>query len=542
MNNISLTERPEWQALREHYDVVKDLTMRSLFEGDPARLSRFSMTAGDLFLDYSKNRVTEETMKLLLDLPERLGLRKEIDGMFGGEKINRTEDRAVLHVALRAPEGSTILVDGENVVPGVHRVLKQMSEFADKVRSGEWKGFTGKPIRNVINIGIGGSDLGPAMATAALGAYADPELRVRFISNVDGTHFAETVRDLDPAETLFVICSKTFTTQETLTNAHSARVWSLAALGDEAAVAAHFVAVSTNAKDVAEFGIDTDNMFEFWDWVGGRYSLCSAIGLSLMIAIGPKNFYEMLEGFRVMDHHFHQAPFKENMPVIMALLGIWYNNFFGAQSYAVLPYDQYLARFPAYLQQLDMESNGKSVDREGRRVNYQTGPIVWGEAGTNGQHAFYQLIHQGTKLIPADFIGFCSSHNPLSDHHLKLMANFIAQPEALAFGKTPEEVRAEGVDERLVPFKTFEGNKPTNTILAESLTPRVLGQLIALYEHKIFVQGQIWDIYSFDQFGVELGKVLAKNILSELTAPEEPVLDHDSSTDGIIRRVREGKK
>ena len=542
MNNISLTERPEWQALREHYDVVKDLTMRSLFEGDPARASRFSMTAGDLFLDYSKNWVTEETMKLLLDLPERLGLRKEIDGMFGGEKINRTEDRAVLHVALRAPEGSTILVDGENVVPGVHRVLKQMSEFADKVRSGEWKGFTGKPIRNVINIGIGGSDLGPAMATAALGAYADPELRVRFISNVDGTHFAETVRDLDPAETLFVICSKTFTTQETLTNAHSARVWSLAALGDEAAVAAHFVAVSTNAKDVAEFGIDTDNMFEFWDWVGGRYSLCSAIGLSLMIAIGPKNFYEMLEGFRVMDHHFHQAPFKENMPVIMALLGIWYNNFFGAQSYAVLPYDQYLARFPAYLQQLDMESNGKSVDREGRRVNYQTGPIVWGEAGTNGQHAFYQLIHQGTKLIPADFIGFRSSHNPLSDHHLKLMANFIAQPEALAFGKTPEEVRAEGVDERLVPFKTFEGNKPTNTILAESLTPRVLGQLIALYEHKIFVQGQIWDIYSFDQFGVELGKVLAKNILSELTAPEEPVLDHDSSTNGIIRRVREGKK
>ena len=542
MNNISLTERPEWQALREHYDVVKDLTMRSLFDGDSDRASRFSMTAGDLFLDYSKNRVTEETMRLLLDLPERLGLRKAIDGMFGGEKINRTEDRAVLHVALRAPEGYSILVEGENVVPGVHRVLRQMSEFAEKVRTGEWKGFTGKPIRNVINIGIGGSDLGPAMATAALGAYADPELRVRFISNVDGTHFAETVRDLDPAETLFVICSKTFTTQETLTNAHSARVWSLAALGDEAAVAAHFVAVSTNAKDVAEFGIDTDNMFEFWDWVGGRYSLCSAIGLSLMIAIGPKNFYEMLEGFRVMDHHFHQAPFKENMPVIMALLGIWYNNFFGAQSYAVLPYDQYLARFPAYLQQLDMESNGKSVDREGRRVNYQTGPIVWGEAGTNGQHAFYQLIHQGTKLIPADFIGFRSSHNPLSDHHLKLMANFIAQPEALAFGKTPEEVRAEGVDERLVPFKTFEGNKPTNTILAESLTPRVLGQLIALYEHKIFVQGQIWDIYSFDQFGVELGKVLAKNILSELTAPEEPVLDHDSSTNGIIRRVREGKK
>jgi len=538
MKNITLTERPEWKALLKHYDGIKELTMRSLFEGDPARASRFSVTAGDLFLDYSKNRVTEETMKLLLALPERLDLRKAIDSMFGGEKINRTEDRAVLHVALRAAEGTSILVDGENVVPGVHRVLRQMSEFAEKVRSGDWKGFTGKPIRNVVNIGIGGSDLGPAMATAALGAYANPELRVQFVSNVDGTHFAETVRGLDPAETLFIICSKTFTTQETLTNAHSARVWSLAALGDEAAVAAHFVAVSTNAKDVAEFGIDTDNMFEFWDWVGGRYSLCSAIGLSLMIAIGPGHFYEMLEGFRIMDHHFHSAPFGENMPVIMALLGIWYNNFFGAQSYAVLPYDQYLSRFSAYLQQLDMESNGKSVDREGRRVNYQTGPIVWGEAGTNGQHAFYQLIHQGTKLIPADFIGFCSSHNPLSDHHLKLMANYIAQPEALAFGKTPEEVRAEGVDERLIPFKTFEGNRPTNTILAESLTPGVLGQLIALYEHKIFVQGQIWDIYSFDQFGVELGKVLAKNVLSELTAPEEQILDHDSSTDGIIRRVR----
>ncbi|HDL64654.1 MAG TPA: glucose-6-phosphate isomerase [Proteobacteria bacterium] len=541
MNNITLTERPEWRALREHYDEVRDLTMRELFKVDPDRASRFSMTADDLFLDYSKNRVSEGTMKLLLALPERLGLREAIDSMFGGEKINRTEDRAVLHIALRAPEGYSILVDGENVVPGVHRVLKQMSEFAEKVRSGEWKGFTGKPIRNVINIGIGGSDLGPAMAVGALGSYADPRLKVEFVSNVDGTHFAETVRDLDPAETLFIICSKTFTTQETLTNAHSARTWCLSALGDEAAVAAHFVAVSTNAKDVAEFGIDTDNMFEFWDWVGGRYSLCSAIGLSLMIAIGPEHFYEMLEGFRVMDHHFHHAPFGENMPVIMALLGIWYNNFFGAQSYAVLPYDQYLSRFPAYLQQLDMESNGKSVDREGRRVNYQTGPIVWGEAGTNGQHAFYQLIHQGTKLIPADFIGFCSSHNPLSDHHLKLMANFIAQPEALAFGKTPEEVRGEGVDERLVPFKTFEGNRPTNTIMAESLTPRVLGELIALYEHKIFVQGHIWDIYSFDQWGVELGKVLAKKVLAELTAPDDPVLDHDSSTDAIIRRVRRGE-
>jgi glucose-6-phosphate isomerase len=434
------------------------------------------------------------------------------------------------------------LVDGENVVPGVHRVLKRMSAFARKVRSGEWKGFTGQPIRNVINIGIGGSDLGPAMATAALQAYSDPRLTVKFVSNVDGTHFAEAVRDLDPAETLFVICSKTFTTQETLTNAHSARDWCLGALGDEAAVAAHFVAVSTNAKDVAEFGIDTANMFEFWDWVGGRYSLCSAIGLSLMLAIGPKHFFEMLEGFRAMDHHFHHAPFAENMPVILALLGVWYNNFFGAQSYVVLPYDQYLSRFPAYLQQLDMESNGKSVDRQGCRVNYQTGPIVWGEAGTNGQHAFYQLIHQGTKLIPADFIGFCSSHNPLSDHHLKLMANFIAQPEALAFGKTPEEVRAEGVDESLIPFKTFEGNRPTNTILAESLTPRVLGQLIALYEHKIFVQGQIWDIFSFDQWGVELGKVLARKVLAELADPQEPSLDHDSSTNAIIRRVRKGMR
>ena len=542
MENISLTERPEWKDLREHYKEVRELTMRELFRGDSSRADRFSMEAGDLFLDYSKNRVTEETMNLLLALPDSLDLRKAISGMFGGEKINGTEGRAVLHVALRAQEGSSILVDGENVVPGVHRVLKQMSEFADKIRSGEWKGFTGKQIRNVINIGIGGSDLGPAMATSALRAYGDPRLKVAFVSNVDGTHFAETVRGLNPAETLFIICSKTFTTQETLTNAHSARDWCLSALGDEAAVAAHFVAVSTNAKDVAEFGIDTDNMFEFWDWVGGRYSLCSAIGLSLMLAIGRDNFYEMLDGFRSMDHHFQHAPFECNMPVIMALLGIWYNNFFGAQSYAVLPYDQYLSRFPAYLQQLDMESNGKSVDREGDRVNYQTGPIVWGEAGTNGQHAFYQLIHQGTKLIPADFIGFCVSHNPLSDHHLKLMANFIAQPEALAFGKTPEEVRAEGVDEALVPFKTFEGNKPTNTILAKSLTPRVLGQLIALYEHKIFVQGQIWDIYSFDQWGVELGKVLAKKILSELTDPEEPALDHDSSTDGIILRVRRGER
>lgn len=540
MKRIGLTDRTEWKALEKHYQQVKDLTMRELFQSDPSRSSRFSMAAGDLFLDYSKNRINRETMKLLLELPEKLGLRQAIDDMFDGVKINRTEDRAVLHVALRAPEEVAIKVDEEDVVPSVHKVLKRMGEFACNVRSGRWRGYSGKAIRNVINIGIGGSDLGPAMATEALRAYAEPGLKVEFISNVDGTHFAETVRDLDPAETLFIICSKTFTTQETLTNAHSARAWCLTGLKDEEAIAAHFVAVSTNAKDVAEFGINPENMFEFWDWVGGRYSLCSAIGLALMIAIGPEHFSEMLKGFRIMDLHFFNNAFNENMPVILALLGIWYNNFFGAQSYAVLPYDQYLERFPAYLQQLDMESNGKSVDRYGRRVNYQTGPIVWGEAGTNGQHAFYQLIHQGTKMIPADFIGFCTSHNPLRDHHLKLMANFVAQPEALAFGKTPAEVKAEGVDDNLVPFKSFSGNKPTNTILAQRLTPSVLGQLIALYEHKIFVQGQIWDIFSFDQWGVELGKVLAKKILLELSQPDEPILSHDSSTNQIIRRVRNG--
>lgn len=540
MEKTCLTEMPEWKALLAHYKKVKDLSMRSLFQKNPIRAKRFSLESGDLFLDYSKNRITKETMRLLLALPEAVGLRKAIDDMFGGEKINRTESRAVLHVALRAPKGASILLDGENVVPGVHRVLGQMSAFAWKVRSGKWKGFTGRPIRNVINIGIGGSDLGPAMATEALKAYADPKLTVRFVSNVDGTHFAETVRDLNPAETLFIICSKTFTTQETLTNARSARGWCVGALGSEEAVSAHFVAVSTNGEEVTAFGIDAENMFELWDWVGGRYSLCSAIGLSLMIAIGPEHFGEMLAGFHIMDHHFHDAPFEENMPVILALVGIWYNNFFGAQSYAVLPYDQYLSRFPAYLQQLDMESNGKSVDRHGRRVNYQTGPIVWGEAGTNGQHAFYQLIHQGTKLVPADFIGFCTSHNPLGDHHEKLLANFIAQPEALAFGKNPDQVRAEGVEESLVPFKTFEGNRPTNTILAECLTPSVLGQLIALYEHKIFTQGQIWNINSFDQWGVELGKVLAKQILNELISREEPTLDHDPSTNALIRRVRAG--
>jgi len=539
MAKVRLTDRPEWRALEEHYRRIKYFHLRTLFADDPDRAEKFSLSAGDLFLDYSKNRIVGESLSLLLKLAEACGLRGAIEAMFAGEKINRTEDRAVLHAALRAPGDAVITVDGADVIPGVHRVLERMAAFARKVRSGEWKGYTGRPVRNVINIGIGGSDLGPAMATEALRSYADPKLEVRFVSNVDGTHFAETVKGLDPAETLFIICSKTFTTQETITNAESARDWCLGTLGSEEAVAAHFVAVSTNGEKVSAFGIDTANMFEFWDWVGGRYSLGSAIGLALMIAIGPERFREMLEGFRLMDRHFRRSDFVENMPVILALLGIWYNNFFGAQSYAVLPYDQYLNRFPAYLQQLDMESNGKSVDREGRPVDYQTGPIVWGEAGTNGQHAFYQLIHQGTKLVPADFIGFRRSRNPLSDHHRKLLANLVAQPEALAFGKTEEEVRAEGVEERLVPFKIFPGNRPTNTILADELTPSVLGQLIALYEHKIFTQGWIWDIYSFDQWGVELGKVLAKNVLRELSDPAAPLDGHDPSTAALIQRLRQ---
>ncbi|MCX6349762.1 MAG: glucose-6-phosphate isomerase [Candidatus Aureabacteria bacterium] len=542
MNRRPANETDSWKALEDHYRKVKDVHLRELFRKDRHRAATFSLQADDLYLDYSKNRVTAETMRLLFALAETVGLRTAIDDMFAGKKINRTEDRAVLHIALRAPINTRIVVDGKNVVPAVHQVLEQMGEFARKVRSGEWKGYTGKRVRNVVNIGIGGSDLGPAMATEALRPYSERALTVRFVSNVDGTHFAEAVRDLDPAETLFVVCSKTFTTQETLTNALSARQWLLESLQDAAAVAKHFVAVSTNAKEVKAFGIDLKNMFEFWDWVGGRYSLCSAIGLSLMIAIGPENFREMLGGFYAMDRHFAEAPLEKNLPVILALLGLWYNNFFGAQSYAVLPYDQYLSRFPAYLQQLDMESNGKSVDREGRAVGYQTGPIVWGEPGTNGQHAFYQLIHQGTKLIPADFIGFSAAHNPLGDHHLKLLANFIAQTEALAFGKTAEEVKTEGVKEELIPFKTFAGNKPTNTILAKSLTPSVLGQLIALYEHKVFTQGVIWDIYSFDQWGVELGKQLAKKILAELESKTEPKLAHDSSTVALIRRIREDRR
>ena len=496
------------------------------------------MEALGIFLDYSKNRVTDETIRLLLDLAKSCHLRERIDSMFAGEKINFTENRAVLHVALRAPENQSILVDGENVVPKVHHVLDRMAAFAMKVRSGEWKGYTGKRIRHVVNIGIGGSDLGPMMAYEALKHYADRGITLRFVSNIDGTDLTEATRDLDPAETLFVICSKTFTTIETLTNARSARAWCLAALQDDRAVAKHFVAVSTNANEVRQFGIDTANMFEFWDWVGGRYSYDSAIGLSLMIGIGPEHFRDMLAGFHAMDEHFRTAPFEKNLPVLLGLLGVWYGNFFGTESHAILPYDQYLWRLSAYFQQLDMESNGKRVDSEGQPVNYQTGPIIWGQPGTNGQHAFYQLIHQGTRLIPCDFIGFCHTLNPIGQHHDQLMANLFAQTEALAFGKTADEVGAEGIHPSLIPHRTFEGNHPTNTILALKLTPEILGRIIAMYEHKVFVQGTIWNINSFDQWGVELGKVLAKRITSELVSEAEPALHHDSSTNALIQRYR----
>jgi glucose-6-phosphate isomerase len=533
-----LTRRPEWKALEEHYQRVRDIHLRSLFAADPQRGERFALEAAGVYLDYSKNRVTSETMDLLLKLAESSGLRQRIDAMFNGEKINVTEQRAVLHVALRAPKGSTILVDGQNVVPEVHAVLEKMADFANRVRSGEWRGYTGKRIRTIINIGIGGSDLGPFMAYEALKYYSDREITARFVSNIDGTDFVEATLDLDPAETLFIVSSKTFTTLETLTNAHSARSWCLAALGDERAIAKHFVAVSTNTAEVEKFGIDPANMFEFWDWVGGRYSYDSAIGLSLMIAIGPERFYQMLAGFHEMDEHFRGAPFERNLPVILGLLGIWYNNFFGAQTVAILPYDQYLSRLPAYFQQLDMESDGKHVDLEGNPVDYQTGPIIWGQPGTNGQHAFYQLIHQGTKLIPCDFIGFCQTLNPLGQHHDLLMANLFAQTEALAFGKTAEEVAADGVPAFQVPHRTFEGNHPTNTILLDRLTPATLGKLIALYEHKVFVQGTIWHINSFDQWGVELGKVLAQRIIPELESVSAPDLKHDSSTNTLIRRYR----
>ncbi|WP_034337297.1 glucose-6-phosphate isomerase [Deinococcus misasensis] len=532
------TELPAWKALEAHYQEIQHLHLRELFQQDPTRGERLTAEADGLFLDYSKNRVNDLTLKLLLDLAREAGLEQHRAAMFSGEKINTTENRAVLHTALRAPKGAEIIVDGVNVVPEVHEVLDRMAAFSEKVRSGSWLGYTGKPIKTVVNIGIGGSDLGPVMAYEALRAYSNRGITCKFVSNVDGTDFAEAVHGLNPEETLFVVSSKTFTTIETLTNAHSARNWLLSGLKDDAAVAKHFVAVSTNAKEVSKFGIDTDNMFGFWDWVGGRYSMDSAIGLSLMIAIGPDHFRDMLSGFHAMDQHFQNAPLEANLPVLMGLLGIWYNNFFGAESVAILPYDQYLARFSAYLQQLDMESNGKYVRVGGEVVNYQTGPVVWGQPGTNGQHAFYQLIHQGTKLIPADFIGFAQSLNPSGRHHDLLMANFFAQTEALAFGKTSEEVAAEGISGSLVQHKTFEGNRPTNTLLATRLTPFVLGQLIALYEHKVFVQGVIWDINSFDQWGVELGKVLANRITPELESADATALNHDSSTNHLIRRYR----
>ncbi len=542
MSVLPLRKRPAWDALQSHFRQVEPLHLRKLFADDPKRAEKLSLEAVGLFLDYSKNRITEETVPLLIHLAEESGLREHIDAMFSGQKINITEDRAVLHVALRAPRDAVITVDGVNVVPEVHAVLDRMAAFADQVRSGAWKGHSGRPIRNVINIGIGGSDLGPVMAYEALRHYSQRDLTFRFVSNVDGTDFAEATRDLDPAETLFIVSSKTFTTLETMTNAHSARAWCLNALGDEAAIARHFVAVSTNAEEVRRFGIDTANMFEFWDWVGGRYSMDSAIGLSTMIAIGPDHFREMLAGFHAMDEHFRTAPFDRNLPVIMGLLAVWYNNFFGAETIAVLPYDQYLKRFPAYLQQLTMESNGKRVTLQGEVVDYQTGAIYWGEPGTNGQHSFYQLIHQGTKLVPCDFIAFCQSLNPLGDHHDYLVANVLAQSEALAFGKTAEEVAAEGCPAELVPHRVFEGNRPSNTIMADRLTPEVLGKLVALYEHSVFTQGVIWQIDSFDQWGVELGKVLAKRIIPELQSESEPALAHDSSTNQLIRRYRERRR
>jgi glucose-6-phosphate isomerase len=538
-DSVRIDQTPEWQALQRHYQAVKDVHLRELFAADPGRGETMCCEAGELYLDYAKQRVTGETVRLLVALAERAGLRERIDAMFAGQRINLTEDRAVLHVALRAPEGSSLRVDGHDVVPDVHEVLGRMRRFADEVRSGRWLGHTGRPIGNLVNIGIGGSDLGPAMAYEALLPYTDRSRTFRFVSNVDGADIAEATRDLDPAETLFVVSSKTFTTIETLTNARTARAWLLDGLGgDEAAVSRHFVAVSTNAEKVAEFGIDPANMFGFWDWVGGRYSYPSAIGLTLMVAIGPDRFDELLAGFHLMDEHFRTAPFPANLPVLLGLLGIWYIDFFGAETQAVLPYNQYLARFPAYLQQLDMESNGKSVTLEGDPVAYATGPVVWGEPGTNGQHAFYQLIHQGTRLIPCDFLGFARPAEVVGDHHDLLMANFLAQTEALAFGKTREQVEAEGVAPDLAPHRTFPGNRPTSTLLAPELSPSVLGQLTALYEHKVFTQGTIWDINSFDQWGVELGKVLATRIGAELAPGAGDDLDHDSSTNALIRRYR----
>ena len=537
-----LKQLPAWQSLETHAASLSTVHLRQLFADDPSRGERMNAEAAGIFLDYSKHRITNETLGLFWQLAEESGLTARRDAMFRGDKINITENRAVLHTALRASKSESIKVDGVDVVPEVHEVLDKMAAFADSIRSGKWLGYTGKPIRNIVNIGIGGSDLGPVMAYEALRHYTQRDLTCRFVSNVDGTDFAEATRDLDPEETLFIISSKTFTTLETMTNAHTARVWSLAKLKEHAAIARHFVAVSTNAEAVSKFGIDTANMFGFWDWVGGRYSMDSAIGLSNMVALGPDNFRAMLAGFHEMDEHFRTAPFEKNLPVLMGMLAVWYNNFFDAQTVAVLPYDQYLKRFPAYLQQLTMESNGKHVTLDGKVVNYQTGPIFWGEPGTNGQHSFYQLIHQGTKLIPCDFIGFCKSLNPLGKHHDYLISNVFAQAEALAFGKTADELKAEGVAEWLLPHKTFEGNRPSTTILIDKMTPAVLGKLVALYEHSVFVQGVIWQIDSFDQWGVELGKVLAQRIIPELESAEEPSLKHDSSTNALIRRYRAGKR
>jgi glucose-6-phosphate isomerase len=534
----SLTTRPAWKALEAHVQTIKPLHLRQLFAKDPRRGERFTAEAAGLYLDYSKNRITEETIQLLLQLAKDCSLREHIDAMFAGEKINVTEKRAVLHVALRAAKDERILVNGVDVVPEVRAVLGRMSAFADKVRGGQWKGHTGKRIRHVINIGIGGSDLGPVMAYEALRHYSQRDMSFRFVSNVDGTDFVEATRDIDPEETLFIVCSKTFTTLETLTNARAARAWCLQKLGDEQAIRKHFVAVSTNAKEVSKFGIDPANMFGFWDWVGGRYSMDSAIGMSTMIAIGPDNYTAMLSGFHAMDEHFRTTPFERNLPALMGLLAILNNNFLGAETVAVLPYNEYLKRFPAYLQQLTMESNGKHVTLDGEAVDYETGPIYWGEPGTNGQHSFYQLIHQGTRLIPCDFIGFCHTENPVGHQHDLLMANFFAQTEALAFGKTLDEVKAEGTPEALAPHRVFEGNRPTNTILAERLIPETLGSLVALYEHSVFTQGTIWNIDSFDQWGVELGKVLAERTIPELESSEEPALKHDSSTNTLIRRYR----
>ena len=535
----NFTRRAAAKALAAHYKQIKDVHLRQLFADDAKRGGRFTAEAAGIFLDYSKNRITNETLNLLLQLAEESGLRERIDAMFRGEKINVSEKRAVLHVALRAPKDEVIKTDGKNVVPEVHAVLDKMAAFSDRVRSGEWKGHTGKRIRNVINVGIGGSDLGPVMAYEALRHYSQRDMTFHFVSNVDGTDFVEAVYGLDPAETLFIISSKTFTTLETMTNAHSARDWALAGLGgDESSIAKHFVAVSTNAAEVAKFGIDTANMFVFWDWVGGRYSMDSAIGLSTMLAIGPENFRAMLSGFHQIDEHFRTAPFERNLPVLMGLLGVWYNDFFRAQTVAVLPYEQYLKRFPAYLQQLTMESNGKRVTLAGRQVDYDTGPIYWGEPGTNGQHSFYQLIHQGTRLIPCDFIAFAKALNPLGPHHNMLIANVFAQAEALAFGKTVEQVKVEGTPDWLVPHRVFDGNRPSNVLLLEKLTPAALGRLVALYEHSVFTQGTVWAIDSFDQWGVELGKALAQTIIPELSSPTEPVLAHDSSTSTLIRLYR----